>query len=114
MRSVAVEDNELALQENVTEYAESNPRVALNATEACLAASIDRREIDEGARYGSTVPADAESDIWKTAAAGESVSTLCRVIGCVWNSAVVGGHNWVVNKEQGGSSISDRRNTDRC
>ena len=112
LRSVAVKDNELALQENVTKNAESNTRVALNTTEACLTASIDRREVDERARHGSTITANVESDIWKSATARESISTLGRIISRAWNSAIVGGHNWVVNEKQGGTSVSNRRDSD--
>lgn len=104
---VSVEDDELALEEDVTEDVDADAGVGLNAAEAGRAARVGWGVVDVRARDRGCVAADGEGNGRKGGAARVSVAALGLVVLGAVDTAVVGGDDSVVEEEKASSGVGD-------
>lgn len=105
--SAAVEDNELALEEDISKDVDADAGVGLDAAEAGRAARVGGGVVDVRARDGGRVAADGEGDGWESGAAGVGVATLGLVVLGAGDATVVGGDDAVVEQEKGGPGVGN-------
>lgn len=104
---VAVEDDELALEEDVPEDVDADAGVGLDAAEAGRAARVGGGVVDVRARDSGGIAADGEGDGREGGAAWVGVAALGLVVLGAGDAAVVGGDDGVVEEEKGGSGVGD-------
>jgi hypothetical protein len=104
-RALVVENDILALEEDITEDGEANTRVALDTTVAGGATIGDGGVVDVFARNNGIVALNSHSEVREVGVAVESVTTNGAVVLGTGNLLVVGGDNRVVNQEKSGASI---------
>lgn len=102
---VGVEDNVLALQEDVTEDGEAQARVALDTAEAGGAAALEGSIVDQGAGNNGVVAANCNSEVGELSAARDGVATGGGVLLSAGDLAVVVGDNVVGEEQEGGASV---------
>lgn len=103
---VTIENNVLALEENITENAETNARVGLDTTVASTAAASGSI-VDVVTRNDSRVATNLDSEVRKTSTAVKDVSTFgAGVLGTV-NLAIVVGDDAVVEEDEGGTGVGN-------
>ena len=103
---VAVKDDVLALEENITENAETNARVGLDTTEASVAVAGGSK-VDVVTRNDSIVATNLDIEVRKSGAAIKDVSTVgAGVLGSV-DLAIVVRDDAVVEEDKGGASVSN-------
>ena len=100
-----VENNELTLEENVTEDGDANTVAGLDATEAIRSTSSCVVDVFTG--NNGLVRTDTEGEVRESGRAGENVSTLTFVIFGSFDSLVVCGDGVIGYKKEGGSGVSD-------
>lgn len=108
-RSLRVENDVLALEEDITEDGEAKARVALDTTEAGGAASADGGVVDERSGNNGVVAIDGHSEVRQTGRAREDIATSRVAVLGTGNLSVVGGDNRVGEQEKGGTSIYDSK-----
>lgn len=101
-----IEDGVDGLEENITEDAEANASVGLNATEASLAARGQWCVRDVRAGHGEGLATDGDVEVRWVAAAGEGVASLLGVVRAT-GLGVVGLDDGGWQVEEGGTSIGD-------
>ena len=106
-RAVTVENNELALEEDIAEDGEADTRVGLDPAEASGAGAIGGGVVDVRAGDGGLVAANGEADVRKSGAAGVSVAALLLVILSAVDTAVVVRDDIIVDEEESGSGVGD-------
>lgn len=104
-RSLRVENDVLALEEDITEDGEANSRVALDTTEALGATSRDGSVVDVLAGNNGVVATNGHSEVRQSGGAREDVATSRVAVLGTGNLLVVGGNNRVREQEEGGTSI---------
>lgn len=104
-RSLGVENDVLALEEDITEDGEAKARVALDTTEAVGAASADGGVVDVLSGNNGIIVTNGDSEVRQISRAREDVATLGLAVLGSSNLAVVGGDNRVGEQEKGGASI---------
>jgi hypothetical protein len=102
-----LEDDVLALKEDVTENAEADALVGLDTTEASAVA--DRSVVDELAGNGLLDTADGDGEVRQSSGAREDVTTLGRRVGRSANLGVVGADNSGVGVDESCASVDDTR-----
>jgi hypothetical protein len=100
-----LEDDVLALKEDVTENAEADALVGLDATEA--SAVTDRSVVDELTRDGLLDAADGDGEVRQSSGAGEDVTTLGRRVGRSGNLSVIGADNGRVGVDESSTSVDN-------
>lgn len=103
--AVGVEDDVLALQEDVTEDGEAQAGVALDTAEASGAARLEGSIVDQGARNNSLVAANGNGEIGELGGAGNGVATGRGVLLGAGDLAVVVRDHVIGEQEQGGASV---------
>ena len=104
-RALGVEDDILALEEDITEDGESNARVALDTTVAGGAASGDGSVVDQLTGNNRVVAIDVDSEVRQGGGARESVATDGVVVLGTRDLLVVGSNNGVIEQKQSGSGV---------
>lgn len=105
LRTVSVEHDVLALQENIAEDGDADAIVVLDATEADRAVVGDRGVVDEVTGDDGVVAVDSDGEGRELSVAGEDVSSeLGAVLGPRY-LAVVGLHDAPGQEEQGGAGV---------
>lgn len=104
---VSIEDNELALEEDVPEDVDADAGVGLEAAEAGRAARVGGGVVDVRARDGGVIAADGEGDGREGGATRVGVAALGLVVLGAGDAAVVGSDDGVVEEEQGGAGVGD-------
>lgn len=100
-----IEDDVLALQENITKDREANSSVRLQTTKA---GSIARGAVvHQRAGHGGLVATDANAEIGKGGRAGEDISTGVVVILSTANLRVILRDNGVVEKQQSSAGVGN-------
>lgn len=105
LRSVAVEDDILALEEDITEDREADTRVALDTTEAGGAAVRDGSIVDQGAGNNGVIAGDGHGEVGQRAGAIKSVATSRAITLGAGDLAIVCGDNAVIEEEKSGASV---------
>ena len=100
-----VEDNELTLEENVTEDGDANTVAGLDATEAIRSPSSCVVDVFTG--NDGLVRTDTEGEVRESGRAGENVSTQAWFVLGSLDLLVVGGDGVIGYKKEGGSGVSD-------
>lgn len=104
-RSLRVENDVLALEEDITEDGEAKTRVALDTTEAGGAASADGGVVDVLSGNNGVIVTNGDSEVRQISRAREDVATLDLAVLGSSNLFVVGGDNRVREQEKGGAGI---------
>lgn len=104
---VSIEDDELALEEDVPEDVDADAGVGLDAAEAGRAARVGGGVVDVRARDGGVIAADGEGDGREGGATRVGVAALGLVVLGAGDAAVVGSDDGVVEEEQGGAGVGD-------
>lgn len=104
-RSLRVENDVLALEEDITEDGEAKARVALDTTEAGGAASADGGVVDVLSGNNGVIVTNGDSEVRQISRAREDVATLDLAVLGSSNLFVVGGDNRVREQEKGGAGI---------
>ena len=104
-RSLRVENDVLALEEDITEDGEAKTRVALDTTEAGGAAGADGSVVDVLAGNNGVIVTNGDSEVRQISRAREDVATLDLAVLGSSNLFVVGGDNRVREQEKGGAGI---------
>ena len=104
-RSLGVENDVLALEEDITEDGEANARVALDTTVAAGATSRDRCEVDVLAGNNGVIAIDGHGEVRQSGAAREDVTTSRAAVLGARNLLVVGGDNRAIEQEESGTGI---------
>lgn len=104
-RSLRVENDVLALEEDITEDGEAKTRVALDTTEAGGAAGADGSVVDVLAGNNGVIVTNGDSEVRQISRAREDVATLDLAVLGSSNLFVVGGDNRVREQEKGGTSV---------
>lgn len=104
-RSLGVENDVLALEEDITEDGEAKARVALDTTEAGGAAGADGSVVDVLAGNNGVIVTNGDSEVRQISRAREDVATLGLAVLGPSNLSVVGGDNRVREQEKGGTSV---------
>lgn len=102
-----VEDNILALDEDVTVDGEANARVGLQPTEAGRAAVRNWRVVEVAAWYNGVVAADTEGQAREGRGAREHVATVCRAIAGAADLPVVCTDDGGRGVDEGGAGVND-------
>jgi hypothetical protein len=104
-RSLGVEDDVLALQEDITEDGEANARVALDTTVAGGATSGDLGVVDQLTGDNGVVAVDGHSEVGQGGGTGEDVASVGVTVLGAGDLLVVGGDNAVREQEKGGAGV---------
>jgi hypothetical protein len=105
--AIALEDDVLALEEDVTEDGDTDVGVALETTEAGAGAGRERGVVDVLAGDGEFGAADDDAEGGESSRAGERVTTLsCVVLGTA-DLGVVGADDGLGEVHEGGAGISN-------
>ena len=102
-RALGVENNVLALQEDVTEDGHANTLVGLETTEAGTVTG--RGVVDQASGNGGGVAADNNSEVGQLRVAGEGVSTGFLVILGTRDTLVVSRDNLLVDEQERGAGV---------
>jgi hypothetical protein len=102
---LGVEDDVLALEEDISEDGESQAGVALDTTEAGRAAVSDGGVVDVFTGNDSVVATDDGSEGRKTSGAGEDITTVFVAVLGSGNLLVVVGNDAVIKQEEGGAGV---------
>lgn len=94
--ALGVEDDVLALEEDITEDGESNARVALDTTVASGATSCDSCIVDQLTRNNSIITTNGDCEVGQGGGARESVTTDGLVVLGARDLLVVGRNNGVI------------------
>ena len=100
-----VEDDILALEEDVTKDGEADTSVGLDTTEA--GGACCRGEVDVGSGNGVLGAGDDDANRRESGRAREGVSTLAVVVLGTGDLGVVGGDSGLGQVEEGGAGVSD-------
>lgn len=103
--ALGVEDDVLALEEDISEDGEAQAGVALDTTEAGRAAVSDGGEVDVFTGNDGVVASDDGSEGRKLCGAGEDITTVFVAVLGSRNLPVVGGNDAVIKQEEGGSGV---------
>jgi hypothetical protein len=104
-RTLRVENNVLALKEDITEDGESNARVALDTTVAGGATGGNRSIVDQRARDHGIIATNGDSEVGQSSGAREDVATNRVAVLGARDLLVIGRDNRVVEQEKSGTSI---------
>jgi hypothetical protein len=102
-----VENDVLALQEDITVDGETNTSIALDTTVASGRTVTDWCVVDVLARHDSLVAINHEAEAWKSCAARENVTTVGRAVLGTRDLAVVGSDNRVGGEQERSSGVSN-------
>ena len=102
-----VEDNVLALEEDIAKNVNADPGTGLETTEAGGASGVGGGVIEVAAGDDGAVGADAESQTGESGGAGEYVAAVGVGILRAGHLAVVGRHDSSRGVDEGGASIGD-------
>lgn len=103
--TLGVEDDVLALEEDITQDGEAETRVALNTANASGAALLERGVVDVLARDDGVVGADNNGEFGELGFAGKDVaSSGCVVLGAL-DLLVVGIDDFVIEHDEGGTGV---------
>lgn len=105
LRTIGVEDNVLALQEDVTEDGEADVRVGLNSTVAGRATVRNRSVVDVIARDNGTVATDSDGKGWEAGAAIEDIATIAVAVLSTVDLVVVGLNDIAGKQEEGSAGV---------
>jgi hypothetical protein len=108
-RAFCVENDILALEEDITEDGEANARVALNTTEAAGATSRDRSVLDVLSRNNGIVATNGHGEVRQIGVAREDIATSRVVVLGAVNLLVVVRDNAVIEQEECSSSVYNSR-----
>lgn len=103
MRAASIEDNVLALKEDVTEDGEANARVRLYTTVAGVGSG--GREVDVVTRDSGSVVTDGDGEVWDISIAVEDVATLAVVVLGAVDLVIVGVDNIVIKEDKGSTGV---------
>lgn len=103
--ALGVEDDVLALEEDITEDGESDARVALDTTVAGRAAVSDGGEVDVFTGNDRVVAIDDGGEGRKTGGAGEDITTVLVAVLSAGNLLVVVVDDAVIEQEEGGAGV---------
>jgi hypothetical protein len=103
-----LEDNVLALEEDVTEDAEADTLVGLDTTEAGTV--TNGRIVDEPAGNSLLDSTHSNSKVGQSSSAGEDVTALGRRVLGTADLGVVGANNGGVGVDKGGAGVDDTVN----
>lgn len=106
-RAVGVEDNILALQEDITKDREAQTRVALDTTEALGGALRDGGVVDQITRNDSIIAGDGNREVRQGSRAIEGVATSRGVRSSTADLLVVGGDDLIIEQQEGGTGVSN-------
>ena len=99
-------DNELRLEEDITEDGQSNPSIALKPTEAA-AAPRGGCVVHIVSRHNSLIVFDSESEVGEGGGAREDVTTVSLAVGRSRHLGVIVRHEVVWQEEEGSSGVGD-------
>lgn len=102
-----VEDNVLALQEDVAEDVEANAVARLDTTEASGATGLDGRVVDVLSRDALLDAVEDEGEVGEGGRAGEDVAAVGGAVGGTRDLGVVGLYDRVREVEKGGTGVGD-------
>jgi hypothetical protein len=105
--SRGIEDDVLALQEDITEDGESNASVALDTTKASRAALLGGGVVDQVTGDNSVIARDGDGEVGELGRAVESVATSLLVVLSTIDLLVVGRDNIVVEEKESGAGVSN-------
>lgn len=103
--ALGVEDDVLALEEDISEDRKAQTRVALDAAVAGRAAVSDGGVVDVFTGNDGIVASDDGSERRKFGGAGEDITTVLVAVLGSGNLAVVFGNNAVIKQEEGGAGV---------
>lgn len=102
-RPRSIEDNILALKEDVTEDGETNARVGLDTTEGLSVANVGETDIFTG--HGGGVVTNGNRKVREAGRRRENVATLAGVVRSSIDLLVVCIDNAVIKEKEGSTSI---------
>jgi hypothetical protein len=102
---LGVEDDVLALEEDISEDGEAQARVALDTTEAGGAAVSDGGKVDVVAGNDRFVATDDGSEGRKAGGAGEDITTVLVAVFSPSNVPVVVSNDAVIKQQEGGAGV---------
>ena len=105
LRALRVEDHVLALQEHIAQDGQSQTAVALDTAKAGGAASRDGSVVDVLARNNGLVVANHDSEVRGVGRARENVATGFLALLSARNLLVVGGDDFVIEEDEGGTGV---------
>jgi hypothetical protein len=103
--ALGVENDILALEEDITEDREANARVALDTTVAGGAASGNRGVVDQLTGDNGIVAIDGYGKVGQGGGTGEDVATVGVAVLGAGDLPVVGGDKAAVEQEEGGAGV---------
>ncbi len=103
----AVEDDESGLEGDISVDGSTDAGVALETTEASLAAVVGRGVVQELAGDGEISSLDGEGEVGKLGVAREDVTALAGVVLGAIDTAVVVLENGIGEEQEGGTGIGD-------
>lgn len=109
-RSFRVENDVLALKEDITEDGEAKASVALDTTEAGGATRVDGSVVDEASGNHGVVATDGHSEVRQVGRAREDIATRRVAVPGALNLSVVGVDDRVREQEKGGTGIYNSNN----
>jgi hypothetical protein len=103
--ALGVENDILALEEDITEDGEANARVALDTTVAGGAASGNLGVVDQLTGDNGIVAIDGHGEVGQGGGTGEDVATVGVAVLGARDLLVVGGDNAGGEQEEGGAGV---------
>jgi hypothetical protein len=103
--ALGIENDILALEEDITEDGEANARVALDTTVAGGAASGNLGVVDQLTGDNGIVAIDGHGKVGQGGGTGEDVATVGVAVLGAGDLPVVGGDKAAVEQEEGGTGV---------